>query len=123
LRSRAFRGSTPPSRMARAVVPSTLPPAASVGPSLPSASAANAARPSTPSSARASASENSPFGPPLPSPRAVTVASPPPIRAHGGGTGCPRSRTSRTIAAWTPAPKPASLALPNRSRNGVVAQS
>ncbi len=96
----ASPGSTPPSRILPAVVPSTMPPAASVEPSWPSVSAENAAQPLTPSSSIASARANSPFGPPTPSPRTTTVASPPLTTAHGGAAGLPLAKISLTMAAY-----------------------
>src|SRR5215217_8234590 len=96
----ASSGSRPAPLIFCAVFPSTIPPAASVEPSLPSVSAENAAQPSTPSSSTASASTNSWFGPPVPLPRTVTVASPPETMAHGGGAGLPLASTSLTIAAY-----------------------
>src|SRR5690606_36765976 len=95
----AASGSMPAARIRVALVPSAIAPALSPAPSMPSVSAASAVMPSTPSMAMAKARRNSAWRPPRPSPRMVTVVSPPDSRTAGRANGRWRSRTSRAIAA------------------------
>src|SRR5881628_4044859 len=91
-----------PSSMARAYVPgSTRPPAASVGPSVPSVATLAKQEGATgrPAMAMAQAKAISWFLPPRPLPRTVTVVSPAAWMQAGGFIGFPEAPASRVIAA------------------------
>ncbi|BAA29584.1 154aa long hypothetical protein [Pyrococcus horikoshii OT3] len=93
------------------VVPSTIPPAASVGPSVPSVSKATI-RASRSEIFLVALSAISWLGPPFPPlPSIVTVVSPPNTRTTGGSNGLPLSAISWTI---DPMNNPASLASPSK---------
>jgi len=90
LAASAAAGSTPASRMRASVSGRRKAPALSSEPSMPSVSAASVAMPSVPSSASARPNRNSVLRPPLPpSPRTVTVVSPPERMTAGAATGSP----------------------------------
>ncbi len=76
-----------------------MPPAASVGPSLPSVPPLRITTLSGKSDIlMAAARQNSWFLPPFPFPLMVTVVSPPDIMQHGGATGLPVLIISSAIA-------------------------
>ena len=75
--------------------------------------------PGAPSSATASASANSAFGPPLPSPRRVTVHSPPESSSTGASPGRRPVRMSRARRAWSAATSRASPSIASPSRRTV----
>jgi len=90
LAASAAAGSTPASRILASVSGRRKAPALSSEPSMPSVSAASVAMPSVPSSASARPNRNSVLRPPLPpSPRTVTVVSPPERMTAGAATGSP----------------------------------
>src|SRR5262249_62349682 len=79
------------------LLPQTLPPAAFVGPSVPSVPPLSTTIPFRPSISRAAARANSWFRPPKPAPRIVTVVSPPEIIQAGERTGLELDRTSLAL--------------------------
>jgi hypothetical protein len=84
------------------------------------ASAATIASTGNADSARTAPTAISWLRPPLPSPRTVTVVSPPARKQTGGGTGCPLSTHSRrtaTRARATSRASPSSRVVRTTGRN------